>query len=117
MDVVEIDGASNRGIDDVRRLRDAVGYAPLEGRYKVFIIDEAHMLTKEAFNALLKTLEEPPAHVTFIMATTEQHKFPVTIVSRCSILSSARFPRPRWRRISVRCWNGRRVPLKRTPRA
>ncbi len=83
VDVVEIDGASNRGIDDVRRLRDAVGYAPLEGRYKVFIIDEAHMLTKEAFNALLKTLEEPPAHVTFIMATTEQHKFPVTIVSRC----------------------------------
>lgn len=83
VDVVEIDGASNRGIDDIRRLRDAVGYAPLEGRYKVFIIDEAHMLTKEAFNALLKTLEEPPAHVTFIMATTEEHKFPVTIVSRC----------------------------------
>lgn len=83
VDVVEIDGASNRGIDDVRRLRDAVGYAPLEGRYKVFIIDEAHMLTKEAFNALLKTLEEPPARVTFIMATTEQHKFPVTIISRC----------------------------------
>lgn len=83
VDVVEIDGASNRGIDDVRRLRDAVGYAPLEGRYKVFIIDEAHMLTKEAFNALLKTLEEPPARVTFILATTEQHKFPVTIVSRC----------------------------------
>ena len=83
MDEVEIDGASNRGNDDIRRLRDAVGYAPLEGRYKVFIIDEAHMLTKEAFNALLKTLEEPPARVTFIMATTEQHKFPVTIVSRC----------------------------------
>ena len=83
VDVVEIDGASNRGIDDIRRLRDAVGYAPLEGRYKVFIIDEVHMLTKEAFNALLKTLEEPPARVTFIMATTEQHKFPVTIVSRC----------------------------------
>lgn len=83
VDVVEIDGASNRGIDDVRRLRDAVGYAPLEGRYKVFIIDEAHMLTKEAFNALLKTLEEPPPRVTFILATTEQHKFPVTIVSRC----------------------------------
>ena len=83
VDVVEIDGASNRGIDDIRRLRDAVGYAPLEGRYKVFIIDEAHMLTKEAFNALLKTLEEPPARVTFIMATTEQHKFPVTIIRRC----------------------------------
>ncbi len=83
VDVVEIDGASNRGIDDIRRLRDAVGYAPLEGRYKVFIIDEAHMLTKEAFNALLKTLEEPPPRVTFILATTEQHKFPVTILSRC----------------------------------
>ena len=83
VDVVEIDGASNRGIDDIRRLRDAVGYAPLEGRYKVFIIDEAHMLTTEAFNALLKTLDVPPARVTFIMATTEQHKFPVTIISRC----------------------------------
>lgn len=83
VDVVEIDGASNRGIDDVRRLRDAVTYSSMEGRYKVFIIDEAHMLTKEAFNALLKTLEEPPPRVTFIMATTEQHKFPVTIVSRC----------------------------------
>lgn len=83
VDVVEIDGASTRGIEDIRRLRDVIGYAPLEGRYKVFIIDEAHMLTKEAFNALLKTLEEPPARVTFIMATTEQHKFPVTIISRC----------------------------------
>ena len=83
VDVVEIDGASNRGIDDVRRLRDAVGYAPLEGRYKVFIIDEAHMLTRESFNALLKTLEEPPPRATFILATTEAHKFPITIVSRC----------------------------------
>ncbi len=82
VDVVEIDGASNRGIDDVRRLKEAVGYAPLEGRYKVFIIDEAHMLSREAFNALLKTLEEPPARVTFILATTEAHKFPITIVSR-----------------------------------
>ncbi len=83
VDVVEIDGASNRGIDDARRLKEAIGYAPMEGRYKVFIIDEAHMLTKEAFNALLKTLEEPPARVTFILATTESHKFPITIVSRC----------------------------------
>ena len=83
VDVVEIDGASNRGIDDVRKLRESVGYAPLEGRYKVIIIDEAHMLTKEAFNALLKTLEEPPARVVFILATTEQHKFPITILSRC----------------------------------
>lgn len=83
VDVVEIDGASNRGIDDAKRLKEAIGYAPMEGRYKVFIIDEAHMLTREAFNALLKTLEEPPARVTFIMATTEAHKFPITIVSRC----------------------------------
>ncbi|MBO4311704.1 MAG: DNA polymerase III subunit gamma/tau, partial [Desulfovibrionaceae bacterium] len=83
VDVVEIDGASNRGIDDARRLRESIGYAPMEGRYKVFIIDEAHMLTKESFNALLKTLEEPPPQVTFIMATTEPQKFPVTIISRC----------------------------------
>lgn len=83
VDVIEIDGASNRGIDDARRLREAIGYAPMEGRYKVFIIDEAHMLTKDAFNALLKTLEEPPARATFILATTEPHKFPITIISRC----------------------------------
>ncbi len=83
VDVIEIDGASNRGIDDARRLKEDIGYAPLEGRYKVFIIDEAHMLTKEAFNALLKTLEEPPPRATFIMATTEPHKFPATIISRC----------------------------------
>ncbi len=83
VDVVEIDGASNRGIDDAKRLKEAIGYAPMEGRYKVFIIDEAHMLTREAFNALLKTLEEPPPNVTFVLATTEPHKFPVTIVSRC----------------------------------
>lgn len=85
VDVVEIDGASNRGIDDVRKLRDSVGYSPLEGRYKVIIIDEAHMLTKEAFNALLKTLEEPPRGVVFILATTEQHRFPITILSRCQL--------------------------------
>ncbi len=83
VDVVEIDGASNRGIEDARRLREAIAYAPMEGRYKVFIIDEAHMLTRESFNALLKTLEEPPARSTFILATTEVHKFPITIVSRC----------------------------------
>jgi DNA polymerase-3 subunit gamma/tau len=83
VDVIEIDGASNRGIDDARRLKEDIGYAPVECRYKVFIIDEAHMLTKEAFNALLKTLEEPPPRATFIMATTEPHKFPATIISRC----------------------------------
>ena len=83
VDVQEIDGASNRGIDDAKRLKEDIGYAPLEGRFKIFIIDEAHMLTREAFNALLKTLEEPPARVTFILATTEPHKFPATIISRC----------------------------------
>ncbi|MBQ7617539.1 MAG: DNA polymerase III subunit gamma/tau, partial [Desulfovibrio sp.] len=83
VDVIEIDGASNNKVDDVRVLRESVGYAPMEGRYKIFIIDEAHMLTSSAFNALLKTLEEPPPHVVFIMATTEAHKFPITIISRC----------------------------------
>ncbi len=83
MDVVEIDAASNRGIDEIRDIRDKVRYAPSEVRYKVYIIDEVHMLTTEAFNALLKTLEEPPGHVIFILATTEPHKLPATIVSRC----------------------------------
>lgn len=83
MDVFEIDAASNRGIDEIRDLRETVKFAPVDGRYKVYIIDEVHMLTTEAFNALLKTLEEPPAHVVFILATTEVHKVPVTIQSRC----------------------------------
>ncbi len=91
-DVLEIDGASNRGIEDARRLRENIGYAPLEARRKVFIIDEAHMLTREAFNALLKTLEEPPPRVTFILATTEAHKFPVTILSRCQHFIFQRLP-------------------------
>jgi DNA polymerase-3 subunit gamma/tau len=83
MDVIEIDGASNRGIDDIRDLRNKVKFAPAEGKYKVYIIDEVHMLTTEAFNALLKTLEEPPSHVIFIFATTAPHKIPNTILSRC----------------------------------
>ncbi len=83
VDVVEIDGASNRGVDDARTLREAVRYAPSRGRKKVTIIDEVHMFTTEAFNALLKTLEEPPAHAVFILATTEVHKIPITILSRC----------------------------------
>ncbi|MCA0758294.1 DNA polymerase III subunit gamma/tau [Paenibacillus sp. N4] len=83
MDVIEIDAASNRGIDEIRDIRDKVRYAPSEVRYKVYIIDEVHMLTSEAFNALLKTLEEPPGHVIFILATTEPHKLPATIISRC----------------------------------
>jgi DNA polymerase III subunit gamma/tau len=83
VDVTEIDGASNNSVEDARALRETIGYAAMEGRYKVFIIDEAHMLSRSAFNALLKTLEEPPARVVFIFTTTEAHKFPVTIVSRC----------------------------------
>ena len=83
VDVIEIDGASNRGIDNIRELRETARYRPAKGRYKVYIIDEVHMLTTEAFNALLKTLEEPPAHVIFIFATTEPHKIPATILSRC----------------------------------
>ncbi len=82
VDIIEIDGASNRGIDNIRELREKVLIAPTSGKYKVYIIDEVHMLTKEAFNALLKTLEEPPAHVIFIMATTDAYKVPVTITSR-----------------------------------
>ncbi len=83
VDVIEIDGASNRGIEHIRELREAVKYAPVAGKYKVYVIDEVHMLTNEAFNALLKTLEEPPPHVLFIFATTEPQKIPATIHSRC----------------------------------
>lgn len=83
MDVVEIDAASNRGVEEIRDIRDKVKYAPTEVRQKVYIIDEVHMLTTEAFNALLKTLEEPPGHVMFILATTEPHRIPATIISRC----------------------------------
>jgi DNA polymerase III subunit gamma/tau len=83
MDIIEIDAASNRGIDEIRTLRESVKYTPTRGKYKVYIIDEVHMLTKESFNAFLKTLEEPPAHTIFIFATTDVHKLPLTIISRC----------------------------------
>ncbi|MCP4665422.1 MAG: DNA polymerase III subunit gamma/tau [Deltaproteobacteria bacterium] len=92
IDVQEIDGASNRGIDEIRELREGIKYMPTSSRYRIFIIDEVHMLTKEAFNALLKTLEEPPAHVKFIFATTESHKVPVTILSRCQRFDFKRIP-------------------------
>lgn len=82
-DVIEIDAASNRGIDEIRKLREQVHFAPVSSRYKVYIIDEVHMITADAFNALLKTLEEPPEHVVFILATTEPQKIPTTIHSRC----------------------------------
>ncbi|MFA6540809.1 MAG: DNA polymerase III subunit gamma/tau [Bacteroidota bacterium] len=93
LDIIEIDGASNRGVEEIRNLRESVRYTPTRGKKKVYIIDEVHMLTKEAFNALLKTLEEPPPHVLFIFATTELHKVPATILSRCQ--------RYDFRRISV----------------
>src|SRR6201987_661963 len=92
LDVIELDAASNRGIDDVRELRDNVRYAPAKGRFKIYIIDEVHMLTKEAFNALLKTLEEPPPHVKFIFATTEPDKVLPTILSRCQRFDLHRIP-------------------------
>jgi len=92
MDVIEIDGASNRGIDEIRELRENVRYTPAKSRYKIYIIDEVHMLTKEAFNALLKTLEEPPPHIIFIFATTEPHKVPATILSRCQRYDFKRIP-------------------------
>ena len=95
MDVREIDGASNRGIDEIRELRENVKFSPASCRYKIYIIDEVHMLTREAFNALLKTLEEPPGHVIFVFATTETQKVPATILSRCQ------------------CFDFRRIPLKR----
>ena len=92
IDIIEIDGASNRGIDEIRTLRDSVKYAPTRGKYKVYIIDEVHMLTKESFNAFLKTLEEPPEHIIFIFATTDIHKVPLTIISRCQRYDFRRIP-------------------------
>jgi DNA polymerase-3 subunit gamma/tau len=92
IDVIEIDGASNRGIEEIRELRENVRYTPAKSRYKIYIIDEVHMLTREAFNALLKTLEEPPPHIIFIFATTEPHKIPATILSRCQRYDFKRIP-------------------------
>ena len=92
MDLIELDAASNRGIDDIRDMRDKVGFHPTSGDYKVYLIDEVHMLTDAAFNALLKTLEEPPPHVVFILATTEAHKLPATILSRCQRFDFRRAP-------------------------
>ncbi len=92
LDLIEIDAASNRGIDEMRGIREKVGFRPNEARYKVYILDEAHMLTEPAFNALLKTLEEPPPHVIFVLVTTEPHKIPSTILSRCQRFDFRRIP-------------------------
>jgi DNA polymerase-3 subunit gamma/tau len=92
LDLIEIDAASNTGVDDVRELRERVGFRPNQARYKVYVIDEVHMLSNAAFNALLKTLEEPPPHAIFILATTEPHKIPTTVISRCQRFSFRRIP-------------------------
>ncbi|HDL65026.1 MAG TPA: DNA polymerase III subunit gamma/tau, partial [Proteobacteria bacterium] len=92
LDVMEIDGASNTSVEDIRELRENVKYAPSRGRNKIYIIDEVHMLSKSAFNALLKTLEEPPPHVKFFFATTEPHKIPDTIISRCQRFDLRKIP-------------------------
>lgn len=94
LDLIEIDAASNNSVDDVRELRDKVGFRPSEGRYKIYIIDEVHMLSPSAFNALLKTLEEPPPYARFILATTEPHKIPATVLSRCQRFDFRRIPTP-----------------------
>src|SRR5690606_32769445 len=92
IDLIEIDAASNNSVDDVRELREKVGFRPSEGQYKIYIIDEVHMLSVSAFNALLKTLEEPPPHARFILATTEPHKIPATVLSRCQRFDFRRIP-------------------------
>ncbi|RME51250.1 MAG: DNA polymerase III subunit gamma/tau [Caldilineae bacterium] len=94
LDLIEIDAASNNSVDDIRELRDKVGFRPSEGRFKVYIIDEVHMLSTSAFNALLKTLEEPPPHARFVLATTEPHKIPATVISRCQRFDFRRIPAP-----------------------
>ena len=92
IDLIEIDAASNNSVDDIRELREKVGFRPSEGQYKIYIIDEVHMLSPSAFNALLKTLEEPPPHTRFILATTEPHKIPATVLSRCQRFDFRRIP-------------------------
>src|SRR5512141_2865873 len=92
LDLIEIDAASNTSVDDVRDLRDKINFSPSQGKYKIYIIDEVHMLSTAAFNALLKTLEEPPPHAIFILATTEMHKIPATVLSRCQRHEFRRVP-------------------------
>lgn len=102
MNVVEIDAASNNRVDDIRQVIDEVQYSPAEGRFKVYIIDEVHMLSTSAFNALLKTLEEPPSYLIFILATTEAHKIPLTICRAASAMISNGF---RWKQLRQDCVN------------
>ena len=108
IDVIEMDAASNRSVDDVRDLRERVAYAPAGGRWKVYILDEAHMLTKEAWNAFLKTLEEPPPNTAFVLATTEAHK---VMAATPTAVSASTSSAPRWRQ-SPRCWSGSPRPRR-----
>ncbi len=116
LDVTEMDAASNNGVDDVRAIRDEAVYAPVTARRRVYIIDEVHMLSKPAFNALLKIMEEPPEHLIFILATTELYKVPATILSRCQRYSFRRVPPPSsgrgsWKWPGRRASSSRRMPL------
>src|SRR5215207_335940 len=111
VDYQELDGASNRGIDAIRELTEAVRYQPAVLRKKVYVIDEVHMLTTEAFNALLKTLEEPPPHVTFVLATTEPHKLPNTILSRCQRYDFKLVPASRLAQHLTRIFEEERLPI------
>ena len=115
VDVLEIDGASNRGIDEIRQLRSNVGVRPSRSRFKVYIIDEVHMLTKEAFNALLKTLEEPPEHVKFIFCTTDPEKIPITVLSRASVSILLRWKRRRLSNVWSKSSKPKAAPPKRLP--
>ena len=118
VDVIEMDAASRTGVDDIRELIDGVRYAPVAARYKIYIIDEVHMLSTQAFNALLKTLEEPPPHVKFIFATTEIRKVPVTVLSRCQRFDLRRVRcRRRWPRYYAQDRRGRGRAGRRRPRS
>jgi len=112
LDIIEIDAASNRGIDEIRDLREKVKFTPSELKYKVFIIDEVHMLTKEAFNALLKTLEEPPSHALFILATTEIHKIPATVISRCQRFDFKKISREELEKGLVKIVKAEKIKIK-----
>ena len=114
--MLEIDAASNRGIDEIRDIRDKVQFAPVQGRMKVYIVDEVHMLTPEAFNALLKMLEEPPPHVMFVLATTEPHRILPTILSRCQRFDFRRPSLQEIVKVLLRWWLPRRASRSRRTR-
>ncbi len=112
LDVIEIDGASNGGVDEIRSLREVVKFVPVKSKYKIYIVDEVHMLTKEAFNALLKTLEEPPEFVIFIFATTDKHKIPLTILSRCQQYEFTKIPYDEMMENIINILNAEKIPFE-----